>query len=69
MTDIAERLGKHVSSRLPVANEPQVENGAWAMMLEAKEEIIRLRAENNTLREILLHDIIMADALRESEHE
>jgi hypothetical protein len=37
--DIVERLRKHVNNR----GGPSLQNGAWEMMLEAADEIERLR--------------------------
>lgn len=42
MSDLVKRLRKHVEDR----GGPKLENGAWQMMLDAANEIERLRAEN-----------------------
>jgi hypothetical protein len=39
MSDIVERLRKHVNNR----GGPSLQNGAWEMMLEAADEIEKLR--------------------------
>jgi hypothetical protein len=44
MSDLVQRLRDHVIGRLP-GSEPAIRNGAWDMMLQAADEIERLRAE------------------------
>lgn len=45
--DIVERLRDHVDNR----GGPSIENGAWQMMLEAADEIERLKAALNESRQ------------------
>lgn len=52
---IEERLRQHVTAR----GGPQIENGAWSMMLEAADEIERLRQRDTEAAEYVESVICM----------
>lgn len=53
MAEIINRLRNHVRSRLP-GTAPQIENGAWQMMLDAADRIEELEAEKQSIRTALM---------------
>lgn len=61
MSDIVERLRKHVEHRGGAA----LQNGAWAMMLEAADDIARLREALRLTRRALKEECdFITDELR-----
>ena len=56
MTDIVERMRAHITNRGGLSRDadgnPVAPNGAWAMMLEAADEIERTRKANDEASEI-----------------
>lgn len=55
--DLVARLRSHVRSRLS-GSAPVLSNGAWEMMLEAADEIKRLRAEAKLKQEKYADSIV-----------
>lgn len=61
MTDIVERMRAHITNRGGLSRDadgnPVAPNGAWAMMLEAADEIERLRTDLEELATAIVENV------------